>query len=47
VSTCSPWMSDRCGKVSGRTYHTPRMDDLSWDRTLESSRREEGVLLSS
>jgi hypothetical protein len=31
----------------GQMYYSPRMDGLSWDRTLESSRRELGDLMSS
>lgn len=47
VSTCSAPISHGRSKVMGQTYHSPRMDDLSWDRTLEPSRREVGVLMSS
>jgi hypothetical protein len=47
VSTCNALISRGSGKVMGQMYYSPRMDGLSWDRTLESSRRELGDLMSS
>lgn len=48
VSTCNGSISHASSStIMGETYYSPRMDGLSWDQTLEPSRREVGDLMSS